>query len=89
MITTDMLDEAAVIAAATSLGDDCVTALRAKWPAMRFVVCSEDDIPARLSPALEAKGFNLYLIGGGDHCLALTKELDAAIGIVVASVVED
>lgn len=78
------------MASATSgLLEAALPALRARWPALRFVACSDDDIPPRLAPALAGGRFNLYLIGGGDHCLALTTDPDSAIGVVVATVEED
>lgn len=86
MITEAILAKAAALVAYEGLGDACVSVLRKEWPGLRFVVCSEDDIPARLSPAFEADGFNLYLVGGGEHCLTLSQDADSAIGIVVASV---
>ncbi|PKO55571.1 MAG: hypothetical protein CVU19_15315 [Betaproteobacteria bacterium HGW-Betaproteobacteria-13] len=86
MITEAILAKAAALVAREGFGDACVSVLRKEWPGLRFVACSEDDIPARLSPAFEADGFNLYLVGGGEHCLALSQDADSAIGIVVASV---
>ncbi|MFN3987123.1 MAG: DUF6129 family protein [Rhodocyclaceae bacterium] len=94
MIDRDLLAEVAativpVTGTAPGLLDAALPALRARWPALRFVACSDDDIPPRLAPALEGGRFNLYLIGGGDHCLALTTDPDSAIGVVVATVEED
>lgn len=88
MIDQGVLSKASTLVAQAGPGDACIAVLRQQWPNLRFVACSEDDIPARLSPALEAEGFNLYLVGSGDHCLALTRDLEAAIGIVVARVEE-
>ena len=88
MINEALLAAAAAVVDREGTGDECVAVLRKQWPALRFVACSEDDIPARLPPAFEATGFNLYLVGSGDHCLALTRDLDSAIGIVVARVEE-
>ena len=88
MITADILHQAAEIIDRVGLGDTCVSTLRKEWPALRFVVCSVDDVPARLRPALEGAGFNLYYVGGGAHCLALSQDSESAIGLVVASVEE-
>lgn len=88
MIGAELLAAAAAMVGGAGSGDEGVAALRAQWPNLRFVACSEDDIPARLAPAFEADGFNLYLVGGGEHCLALTRDLESAIGVVVARVAE-
>ncbi len=46
-------------------------------------------MPARLPPSLQRESFNLYLVGGGEHCLSLTKDLEQAIGVVLACVDEE
>lgn len=88
MISADILHKAAEIIDRVGCGDACTSALRKEWPALRFVACSEDDVPARLKPALEGGRFNLYYVGGGEHCLALSQDGESAIGLVVASVEE-
>lgn len=65
---------------------DC---LRDRWPGLHFALCSDDDVPARLSPVLARPGFNLYLVDGSDHCLALTNDPEVAVGVVLASVDDD
>lgn len=86
MITAEILHKTVEIVGRVGHGDGCVGVLRKEWPGLRFVACSEDDIPARLRPALEADGFNLYYVGGGEHCLALSQDAESAIGLVVATV---
>lgn len=86
MISTDILSSVAATVGEVGHGDGCVSVLRKAWPNLRFVACSEDDIPARLKPALQGEGFSLYYVGGGEHCLALSQDADSAIGLVVASV---
>lgn len=86
-----MIDDALLRAAAATFeshgaGDGALAALRERWPDLRFTVCSDDDVPGRLPPAWEGARFNLYLIGGGEHCLALTRDADAAIGLVIATI---
>lgn len=88
MISAAMLADAAALVARAGAGEESVAMLRKQWPGLRFVACSDDDMPARLPPSVEADGFNLYLVGSGDHCLTLTRELSDAIGIVVARVEE-
>ncbi|MDO8311477.1 MAG: DUF6129 family protein, partial [Sideroxyarcus sp.] len=60
--------------------------LKVRWPDLRFTLCNDDDMPARLSPALQHDKFNLYLVGGSEHCLSLTDDPLQAIGVVLAEV---
>ncbi len=84
MIGATLLAEVAAAVRGGGDGPALEAELRRRWPALRFTLCSDDDVPARLAPAFEGEGFNLYLIGGGEHCLALTTDACAAIGLVVA-----
>lgn len=89
MISNEILGTVAAMVSEQGAGEAVVSTMRVRWPNLRFTYCSDDDMPPRLSPALTGQGFNLYLIANGDHCLALTKDPDVAIGVVVAEVVED
>lgn len=71
---------------ATETGRD---ALRQAWPDIHFTVCSEDDVPARLTPAVSGQGFALYLVSGAQHCVGFTNHLEAATGLVLAQVSDD
>ncbi|MDR3055969.1 MAG: DUF6129 family protein [Zoogloeaceae bacterium] len=84
MLTPDTL--AAVAAAASGKS---ATQLREQFPGVMFTECSEDDVPARLKPALEtpADFFFLFTNASG-HCLEFTSDFDVATGIVVAARVE-
>ncbi|MFY9259856.1 MAG: DUF6129 family protein [Gallionella sp.] len=87
MITPETL--AQIAHTATALGDlneASLTTLKQTWSNLRFTLCSDDDMPARLSPAVKCEKFNLYLVGGGEHCLSLTDDPLNAIGIVLACV---
>lgn len=84
MIGPELLAEVAAVVRDARAAAALEGELRQRWPALRFTLCSDDDVPARLAPALEEAAFNLYLIGGGEHCLALTTDPEAAIGLVVA-----
>ena len=66
-------------------GADVSAICRERWPDWRFTQCSTEDIPARLRPAATGKDFELYWIGGGEHCLALTDDPEQAIGMVLAA----
>lgn len=83
------LNTVASRAAELDLSEANLAHLRREWPGIHFTFCDEDDVPARLSPFLEGQGFNLYLVNNADHCVAFTSQLEAATGIVLATVSED
>jgi hypothetical protein len=90
MIVPETLEKIAGAAAALgALDADTLAFLKENWPDLRFTLCSDDDMPARLPAALKRDKFNLYLVGGGEHCLSLTDDPLQAIGVVLASVDED
>jgi hypothetical protein len=90
MVTPDTLEQIANTAALIGeLNDATLDSLKQNWPDLRFTFCSDDDMPARLSPALRGEGFNVYLVGGGEHCLSLTQDIEQAIGVVLAQVDEE
>jgi Family of unknown function (DUF6129) len=87
MIVPETLDQIASVAASLGeLNDQAMASLKQAWPDLRFTFCNDDDMPARLPPALKREAFNLYLINGGEHCLSLTDDPLHAIGVVLASV---
>lgn len=51
-------------------------------PDIRVSVCSEDDVVHK--PVRERAAFEVHLIGGGEHCLSITGDLERAIGVVFA-----
>jgi hypothetical protein len=53
------------------------------YPGVYFTHCLDDDIND-IEPVLRGAGFNLYLVDGRQHCLRLTKDLQAATGVVLA-----
>ncbi|MDD4930219.1 MAG: DUF6129 family protein [Gallionella sp.] len=77
------------VAAMVELNEDSLSSLKQAWPDLRFTLCSDDDMPARMPPALQRERFNLYLLGGGEHCLSLTCDPLHAIGVVLACVDEE
>jgi len=89
MLTAEMLERIANAAAALSnLNENALAGLKQIWPDLRFTLCSDEDMPARMPPALQRAGFNLYMVGGGEHCLSLTTDPEQAIGVVLAWVDE-
>jgi hypothetical protein len=69
--------------------ETAVASLRDAYPQLFFTLCGDDDVPARLAPVLKREGFNVYLADARDHCVSLTTDLEAATGIVFATVAED
>ena len=87
MIVPETLDKIASSAAALGeLNEGSLATLKQSWPDLRFTLCSDDDMPARMSPALRRERFNLYLVSGSEHCLSLTDDPLQAIGVVLAQV---
>lgn len=67
-----------------------LSALRARFPALHFTACSDDEIAPQHRPALDADAHALYLVaGGGSHCLTITNDFAAATGVVVAAKADD
>jgi hypothetical protein len=89
MIAQETLEQIAASAASyTELNENAMVALKQSWPDLRFTFCNDDDMPARLPPALKREKFNLYLVGGSEHCISLTDDPLQAIGVVLAQVDE-
>ncbi|MBI5007991.1 MAG: hypothetical protein HZB95_12810 [Nitrosomonadales bacterium] len=90
MLTADTLQQIASKAASIGLlNDAALDSLKESWPDLRFTICNDDDMPARLPPSMQSGSINLYLVGGGEHCLSLTQNIEQAIGVVLAQVDEE
>jgi hypothetical protein len=89
MLAADTLEQIAEATAQGALDDSALAGLKQRWPDLRFTLCSDEDMPARMPPALRRDGFNLYMVGGGEHCISLTTDPEQAIGVVVAWVDEE
>lgn len=87
MIAAETLEQiASKVDSLGELNDDMLASLKKDWPDLRFTFCSDDDMPARMSSALQRENFNLYLVSGSEHCLSLTTDAGQAIGVVLACV---
>lgn len=87
MIAIETLDRIANAAAMLGeLNEDALASLKQTWPDLRFTLCSDDDMPARMPATLQRERFNLYLVNGSEHCLSLTDDPLQAIGVVLAQV---
>lgn len=95
MIVHETLDQIANFAAVLcernggDLNEDVLATIKRGWPDLRFTLCSDDDMPARMPPALQRETLNLYLVNGNEHCLSLTDDPMYAIGVVLATIPED
>ncbi len=84
MIAPETLAAVADAVGGRSLDEAVLADLRSRFPGLRLTLCGDDDVPARLAPAMERPGFNLYFVNGGEHCLSLTNDPEVAIGVVLA-----
>lgn len=57
--------------------------LRSQFPGISFTACADDDIIGA-APAVQMQRFNLYLVDASAHCMRLTRDPEAASGVVVA-----
>ena len=90
MIAAETLEQIASTTSTMGELDEAAMALLKKtWPDLRFTLCNDDDMPARMPSALQSNSFKLYLVGGSEHCLSLTTDAEQAIGVVVACVDEE
>ncbi len=75
------------VAAQTGIADERLLGnLREDFPGVHFSVCSDDDMPARMSPAAQNTVCRLYYVSSGGHCLSLCTYAESASGLVVALV---
>ncbi|MGR8933403.1 MAG: DUF6129 family protein [Gammaproteobacteria bacterium] len=88
MLNPDRVQEIAAEITAAGVAESTVAALRQSHPDMHFTYCMDDDIPNN-TPVVSAEKFNLYLIDGREHCLCLTRDYDAATGLVIAEILDD
>ena len=63
--------------------------LRETFPGIHFSVCSDDDVPPRLSPAAEGPVCRLYYVDSRSHCLSFAAEATEATGLLVAMLDKD
>lgn len=87
-ITTEMLECVAVEVEKQGLSEATVSQLRAFFPGVYFTYCMDDDVHSG-KPVMQRDGFNIYLVGSGDHCLGLTAACESAKGIILAEVIEE
>jgi len=59
--------------------------LRGLFDGVHLTWCNDDDVQG-VDPVLQVPGLNVYLVDGRSHCLALTEDLQAATGLLLAEV---
>ncbi len=70
------------------LSEALVGDLRTLYPGKHFTYCMDDDIHSG-KPAVERKGFRIYLVDSSNHCSNLTSDAETASGFVLAEVFDD
>jgi len=83
VISTQQIEAISRFASEQSLSQDMLLALRLQFPDIHFTYCLDDDVIGA-SPALQAEGFNLYLVDTRNHCFTFTGDPALASGVVVA-----
>jgi hypothetical protein len=76
-----------VVAAVTPAADEAE--LRRQFPGLRITVCSDDDLPARLTAVRETSAARFFFIDAGEHCVKLSSDAETASGIVVGLLGDD
>ncbi|NNM51974.1 MAG: hypothetical protein HKM02_07085 [Pseudomonadales bacterium] len=63
----------------------------ALWRMQGYAVtlCSEDDLPAKVTPVAACDRYRIFLVDSSQHCARLTRDYDRAVGIVVAEVSDE
>jgi hypothetical protein len=89
MITQELAEEIAARIEASTLSEVLVAELRLAYPNLHLTYCMDDDIHGNPTPYLGRPGFNMYLVGGNDHCPGLSCSPETASGLVLAEVIED
>ena len=83
MINDTTLDAIEAAVAAAGFTPQGMASVKQAFPGMRLTYCLVDDMEAK-RPYRECEGFSLFLVGGSDHCLGITYNLEQAIGVVIA-----
>ena len=87
MIEDKVLDEILAFAETEGGEAECIKGLRKQWPGLHFTHCFEDELCLE-EPVREGEKANLYVVGGSEHCLKITKYPESATGVLVAELSE-
>lgn len=79
-----MISRHLLVSVAAAVTPDAAEAdLRRQFPGVPITVCNDDDIPARLTAALESSCARFYYLDASEHCIRLSNDAGSASGIVV------
>lgn len=70
------------------LNEQTLSRLRARYTGLHFTWCMDDDIHFRF-PVIERDGFNVFLVDSRNHCSTLTRDPEAASGVVFAEIFQE
>ena len=65
------------------LNEQTLSSLRSKLPDVRFTQCDAEDMEDR-QPYLTRPGYQVFLLSSDGHCLAVTQDVERAVGLVLA-----
>lgn len=85
MIEPIRLQQIAEVIRRAGLNEQTLAALRETFTDLHFTYCLDDDVGVD-EPIHCGDGFNLYLVDGRQHCLTLTRDPEAATGLLLAQV---
>ncbi len=88
MITKELLNSVSDLVKTGPISERSVELLRCSFPGVHFTYCMDDDVIG-VSPVLEDRSFNLYLVDSSNHCLSFTQDMETASGLVLAELEED
>ncbi len=88
MIEREILAKALEIVARSESRDvEAIAATLRKDLEMIVSTCADDDV-CGVPPLAETPGVNVYLLSANGACLSLTRDPEAALGLVLAEVGE-
>lgn len=83
MLNDTILDAIEAVVATAGFTAQGIASVKQAFPGMRLTYCLIDDMEAK-RPYRQCEGFSLFLVGGSDHCLGVTHNIEQAIGVVIA-----
>ena len=89
MITQELTETIAQQLTEMGISEQGVSQLRQQYPNIHFTYCLDDEINLQGQPVLENPAFNVYLVNGHNHCFCLTRDYEAATGLVFAEILEE
>ncbi|GAA5214945.1 DUF6129 family protein [Corallincola platygyrae] len=87
-LNQEIIDDLARELAKADLSEAYVAELRQRFPDVRFILCSEDDMGER-EPYLALENVDLHLMAAQLGCACLTNNPEQSIGLILATREED